>query len=152
MPQPQQAVLDAIPHRPPFLFLDSIVESRPDGIVCERTLRPDEFFYAGHYPDNPITPGVLLCEAVFQAGAVFLSQKIKAEGGDISRRTPVLCRIEEAKFKNMVFPGDTVSVEVSFREKLQEFYFLSGKVLRAGRVALSIRFALSLVERAEKLS
>ncbi|MDR1497510.1 MAG: beta-hydroxyacyl-ACP dehydratase [Puniceicoccales bacterium] len=149
MPQPQQAVLDAIPHRPPFLFIDSVTELRPDGIVCKRTFRPDEFFYKGHYPNKPITPGVILCEAVFQAGAIFLSQKINAEGNSISHLTPVLCRINESRFKGMIYPNDTVSIEVIFREKLQEFYFLSGKILRNGRVALSIKFTLSLVKQNE---
>ena len=107
-----QAVLDTIPHRPPFLFLDRIDEVRADGATCTRTFRADEPFYSGHYPGNPITPGVLLCESVFQAGAVFLTKKLQSEGGAPDGKTPVLCRIEEAKFKGMVKPGDTVSIEV----------------------------------------
>ena len=143
----QQDVLAAIPHRPPFLFIDKIIETRPDGILCQRTLRTDETFYAGHYPGNPITPGVLLCEAVFQAGAIFLTRKIVADGGDPSGRTPVVCRIEKARFKNMVFPGDTVSIEVTFNEKMQEFYFLSGRVLSDGKTVLTLNFALSLIQQ-----
>ncbi|MFM8904345.1 MAG: hypothetical protein ACKOIB_03735, partial [Verrucomicrobiota bacterium] len=57
MPTDVQAT---IPHRPPFLFLDRVDELRADGAVCSRTFRAEEPFYAGHYPGNPITPGVLL--------------------------------------------------------------------------------------------
>ncbi len=143
----QQEVLDTIPHRPPFLFVDNIVEVRPDRATCTRTMRADEFFYAGHYPQNPITPGVLLCEAVFQTGAIFLIKKLTAEGVDVTGKTPVLSRIEEAKFKNMVFPGDTITVEVAPIEKLQQFYFMTGKITKAGKTVLTVRYTLALVNQ-----
>jgi 3-hydroxyacyl-[acyl-carrier-protein] dehydratase len=142
-----QAVLDTIPHRPPFLFLDRIDEVRADGATCSRTFRADEPFYAGHYPGNPITPGVLLCESVFQAGAIFLTKKLQSEGGAPAGKTPVLCRIEEAKFKGMVKPGDTVSIEVKHVETLQQFHFMTGTVRRDGKAVLTIRFALALVDQ-----
>ena len=66
-------VTDLIPHRPPFLFLDEIVIQTPDGLVARRTWRAEEDFYRGHYPGAPITPGVLLCEAVFQAAGCHLA-------------------------------------------------------------------------------
>ncbi|MDR2982244.1 MAG: beta-hydroxyacyl-ACP dehydratase [Puniceicoccales bacterium] len=143
----QQEVLDTIPHRPPFLFVDDIVELREQGATCRRTLRADEFFYQGHYPGNPITPGVLLCEAVFQTGAIYLVKKLQAEGSDATGKTPVLCRIEEAKFKNMVFPGDTITIEVTMGEKMQSFYFMSGKILKDGKAVLTIRYALALINK-----
>jgi len=142
-----QAVLDTIPHRPPFLFLDRIDEVRADGATCSRTFRADEPFYSGHYPGNPITPGVLLCESVFQAGAIFLTKKLQSEGGAPAGKTPVLCRIEEAKFKGMVKPGDTVSIEVKLVETLQQFHFMTGTVRRDGKAVLTIRFALALVDQ-----
>lgn len=143
----QQEVLDTIPHRPPFLFVDEIVELRENGATCRRTLRAEEFFYQGHYPQNPITPGVLLCEAVFQTGAIYLVKKLQAAGENAEGKTPVLCRIEEAKFKNMVFPGDTITIEVTMGEKMQSFYFMSGKVLKDGKAVLTIRYALALLDK-----
>jgi 3-hydroxyacyl-[acyl-carrier-protein] dehydratase len=137
-----QTVLKSIPHRPPFLFVDEVVEQRETGITCRRKFRKDENFYAGHYPGNPITPGVLLCESVFQAAGIFLSSKFSTE-----ERVPVLCRIENARFKNMVFPEDDVIIDVTFNEKLQGFYFLTGKVLCKGKTVLSIKFTLALVEQ-----
>ncbi len=140
-------VLATIPHRPPFLFIDEIKEVRADGAICTRTFRVDEPFYAGHYPGNPITPGVLLCESVFQTGAVYLTRKLQAEGSAHDGKTPVLCRIEEAKFKGMVKPGDTVVIEVKHVETLQQFHFLTGTVRRDGKAVLTLRFALALVDQ-----
>ena len=127
--------------------LNLIDEVRADGATCTRTFRADEPFYAGHYPGNPITPGVLLCESVFQAAAVYLTKKLQSEGGAPAGKTPVLCRIEEAKFKGMVKPGDTVSIEVKHVETLQQFHFLTGTVRRDGKAVLTIRFALALVDQ-----
>src|SRR5687768_7101600 len=76
-----EAILAAIPHRPPFLFLDEIVEQSADRIVCRRNFTTKEFFYQGHYPSFPLTPGVILCEAALQAGAVLLSQQAADAGG-----------------------------------------------------------------------
>lgn len=142
-----QEILAIIPHRPPFLFIDEIKEIRDDGAICARTFRADEPFYSGHYPGNPITPGVLLCESVFQTGAIYLTQKLQKAGQQSDHKTPVLCRIEEAKFKGMVKPGDTVTIEVKHTETLQQFHFLSGSVKREGKVVLSLRFTLALIDQ-----
>ena len=71
-------VTDLIPHRPPFLFVDEIVSESADGLVARRAFRAEEDFYKGHYPGAPITPGVLLCEAVFQAAACYMALKARA--------------------------------------------------------------------------
>ena len=74
-------IIDLIPHRPPFLFVDRIVSQSADGLVAARTWRAEEDFYQGHYPGAPITPGVLLCEAVFQSAACYLALKARSAGG-----------------------------------------------------------------------
>nr|MBP7518139.1 beta-hydroxyacyl-ACP dehydratase [Desulfobulbus sp.] len=67
-------ILERIPHRPPFLWLDRVVEVGEAAIRAEKTLPQDLDVFRGHYPDYPLMPGVLLCEAVFQAGAVLLGE------------------------------------------------------------------------------
>lgn len=135
-----------IPHRPPFLFLDSVSELTETRIVGSRTFHAEEPFYAGHYPGNPITPGVLLCEACFQTGAVFLVKRMEKVGQTAAGLTPVLSRIGEARFKQMVKPGDTITIEVEFKETVSIFHFLRGKIVKDGKVAMTIDFALALVD------
>ena len=63
-------IQSAIPHRSPFLLIDKIIEQTEERIVCQKKFTGDEFWYQGHYPEYPLTPGVLLCESALQAGAV----------------------------------------------------------------------------------
>ncbi|MCR5183408.1 MAG: beta-hydroxyacyl-ACP dehydratase [Opitutales bacterium] len=143
-----QEILDSIPHRPPFLFVDRVVEQKERGIVCARKFDGNEDFYKGHYPNAPLTPGVLLCESVFQTAAVYLVKKARAAGtADFENRTPVLCRVENAKFKSMVFPGDEIFIEVSEIDELSGFYHMSGTVKTARGVALQIKFAITMLDK-----
>lgn len=139
-------ILRTIPHRPPFLFIDEIVEVREDGATCKRTIRMEEPQFEGHYPGNPIMPGVLLCEACFQTGAVYLAKQIEKEGRSLDDVTPVLSRISDARFKQMVKPGDEVVIEVTMKEQVSKFFFMKGKVLKNGKPALTIEFALAMLE------
>ncbi|HVA51077.1 MAG TPA: 3-hydroxyacyl-ACP dehydratase FabZ family protein [Pirellulales bacterium] len=129
----------AIPHRPPFLFVDEIVERSESRIVCRKTFRGDEFFYQGHYPAFPLTPGVLLCEAAMQAGAILLSQHL----GD-TKGVPVATRINDVRFKRMVRPGETIDIEVELIERLAEAFFLKAKVSCAGKLAVRFEFACTM--------
>lgn len=135
----------AIPHRPPFLFIDRMLEITDAGAVAERGIRAEEPHFEGHYPGNPLMPGVLLCEATFQTAAVYLVERMRGDGEDGAEKTPVLARIEQAKFKQMVRPGDTIRIEVKFRETMGRFHFLEGKVLVDGKAAVTLSFALALL-------
>lgn len=140
-----EEVLSAIPHRPPFLFVDRVLSSTETSVVAERTLKVDEFFFKGHYPQIPLMPGVLICEAIFQTAGIFMSQKLLKEG-DIKGRVPVLTRIELAKFKRMAFPGDALTLEATFVQKLKDFYFFKGNAKKDGDVLVTIEFILGMVE------
>ena len=135
----------AIPHRPPFLMIDEIVAREADRIVCRKRFREDDWFFAGHYPNSPLVPGVLLCEAVLQAGAALLAN-ISVASDD---RLPVVTRMNEVRFKNIVRPSDTIEIEVHFRERLADAYFFEGKVTSAGKLAARLEFACMLVPRSE---
>ena len=142
----EQEILDAIPHRPPFLFVDSLVEMGEDGAVCQREWREDEDFYSGHYPGNPITPGVLLCESVFQTAGVFLVKKLKQAGEFASDKVPILSRINGAKFKRQVKPGDVVQIHVSIEETKGRFQYMRGKITCDGKLCMSLQFVLVLLD------
>ena len=114
-----------IPHRPPFLFVDKIIEISDTGAKASLTIKPDFSFFEGHYPGNPIMPGVLLCESVFQTGAIFLADYLSDESLTDENITPVLSRIRDARFKRMVKPGDILEVSVTIGEKLGQFFNMS---------------------------
>ena len=140
-----QEVYQAIPYRPPFLFLDEILDATEDS-ACE-SYDPLKRTPVRGRTLNPIMPGVLLCESVFQAGAVFLSRKLEVDvAGDTTKRTPVLTRIQDAKFKSIVRPGDNLIIEASHTETLGQFYFLKGKVTRDGKTVMTVKFSLAMVE------
>ncbi len=135
----QEAILAAIPHRPPMLLVDEIVEQSASTIVCRKTFRDDEFFFQGHYPDQPLVPGVILCEAAMQAGAVLLSQFVQDGTG-----VPVATRLNDVKFKRMVHPGDTVEFDVTLNERLADAFFLTAKVKCDGKLAARLDFACTI--------
>ena len=138
-------VTDLIPHRPPFLFVDEIVSETADSLVAKRTFRADEFYYKGHYPEHPITPGVLLCEAVFQTGALLMARRAKAAGAAAGEQggVPLLARVSDVKFRNPVFPGDTVELSVKIKEVMGGFTMMSGAITSAGKRVLSVDFAVA---------
>jgi 3-hydroxyacyl-[acyl-carrier-protein] dehydratase len=136
------AVEAAIPHRDPFLFVDEIVAQDERRIHCRKRFTGDEFFYAGHYPSFPLTPGVLLCEAGMQAGAVLLSKVAAAGDGKV----PVATRIDSVRFKRMVRPGETIDVEVELVERLADAFFMKAKITCGGEVAVRFEFACTLAE------
>ncbi|MGE3410515.1 MAG: 3-hydroxyacyl-ACP dehydratase FabZ family protein [Pirellulales bacterium] len=135
------AIQAAIPHRPPFLLVDEIVRQEDASIHCRKHFAGDEYFFAGHYPDYPIVPGVLLCEAAMQAGAILLSRQTAAAGPG---RVPVATRMNDIRFKRIVRPGETIDIEVELTERLADAFFLKGKVSVEGKVAARLEFACTV--------
>jgi 3-hydroxyacyl-[acyl-carrier-protein] dehydratase len=138
-----------IPHREPFVLLDRIVSVDDMRIVAEASPRSeDELFsrvFAGHYPGNPITPGVLLCEMVFQAGAALLSHRL----GDDPKGTPVVVKISNTRFKQIIRPDDRLDVEALFVEQLSNAFYMKGSVKCGGKLAVRVEFTCALVPDGE---
>lgn len=149
----QEAVTQRIPHRPPFLFVDSIVEeSGPDGspprLVAEWTVPADSAFFVGHYPGNPILPGVILSEFVFQTGALLVGGLAGTTGTAETPDSgvPVLVRVTDARFRRRCGPGDVLRAEVSLTDQLGPAYHLKGRVTAAdGRTALTLHCVVAMV-------
>ena len=134
-------VLRRIPHRPPFLFVDEILTETPEGLVAQKTWRADEDFYAGHYPGAPITPGVLLCESVFQAGALYLARSLSGQGP--APGVPLLVKISDVRFRSPVYPGDTVQIEVRKKDLMAGFFLMAGAVRRGETRILNVEFSVA---------
>jgi 3-hydroxyacyl-[acyl-carrier-protein] dehydratase len=136
------AIQAAIPHREPFLLVDEIVEQSDSRIVCRKRFKGDEFWYVGHYPQFPLTPGVLLVESAMQAGAVLLAKYAAEASGGV----PVATRINNVKFRAMVRPGDTIEMEVELVERMADAFFLNAKVTNGGKAAVTFDFACKLAQ------
>lgn len=139
-----EEILNAIPHRPPFLFVDRIVELSGPRIRTTKEIKPNEPVFAGHYPGQPIMPGALICESIFQTGAILLSKMLGGMGEGI----PVLTRINKAKFKSIVKPGSTLDIEAELVEKVSNAYFMKGKASVAGKTSVTVEFTVTLAKEA----
>jgi 3-hydroxyacyl-[acyl-carrier-protein] dehydratase len=140
----REFIMAQIPHRPPFLWLDRVMELTENSIRAEMAVSADLEIFKGHYPDYPIMPGVLLCEAVFQAGALLISKTLRKQ--QELKGVPVLTRIIGAKFKREVRPGDRISIVASLQERIGPAWFLKGSVQVQGKTAVQVEFACALKE------
>ncbi len=126
-----------IPHRDPFLWLDEVTEISESRIVARKTLSADLPVFLGHYPQFPVFPGVLQCEACFQAGAVLISRLVPTGSGDV----PVVTRLNNVQFRRMIRPGETIEVHVDLTERLANAFYLKGKVTTTdGKVTARLEF------------
>lgn len=130
-----------IPHRPPFLFVDEIVSHEGEVLVARRTWRADEGFYQGHYPGAPITPGVLLCESVFQTGALLMAKLLNAPGG--RGGVPLLTKVSDLRFRLPVYPGDTTTIEVRRKVTMGDFHFMAGSIKKGDKRVLNVEFSVA---------
>jgi 3-hydroxyacyl-[acyl-carrier-protein] dehydratase len=125
----------AIPHREPMLLVDEVLERSDQHLVCRRYFREGEFFVQGHYPEYPLVPGVILCEAAMQAGAILLSGLCSQQG------IPVAARLNDVKFRRMVHPGDTIEVRVEIADRSTNVYVMKARVLLEETLAMRCEFA-----------
>lgn len=126
-------ILKYIPHRYPFLLVDRILEIQGDEkIIGIKNVSFNENFFSGHFPDHPVMPGVLICEAMAQVGAIFAHN---ARGGMGDRKVFVLTGLDKVKFKRPVVPGDQLRLELTCLKRRGSFWRMKGVALVDGKVA-----------------
>ena len=123
-------VVDLIPHRPPFLFVDRIERADADLIVGHKRFAPDEPFFAGHFPAYPVVPGVLLVECLAQCGGAGIAAQSDDAGSIL-----FLATVEKAKFRRQVRPGDEVRLEVTTTRSSRAMIRQSGKAYVGAELA-----------------
>ncbi|MDB4786466.1 MAG: beta-hydroxyacyl-ACP dehydratase [Planctomycetaceae bacterium] len=133
----REDILKAIPHRAPFLWIDEVVSIDEKTIHARTYLDPELPVFQGHFPDYPVFPGVLQCEAALQAGAILISKIEPVPTSDV----PVATRINNVKFRQMVKPGETIDIEVKLTDNLSNAYFMTGKISVEGKVSTRLEFA-----------
>lgn len=138
----REEIQQLIPHRPPFLWIDEIVSQDETFIHAKKHLAADLDVFEGHYPHFPVLPGVLQCEAAMQAAAVLISRMVDTDDD----RVPVATRMSNVQFRQLVRPGDTLEIEVNLTERLQDTFFLKGRVSVGGRVTTRLEFACTAAE------
>jgi 3-hydroxyacyl-[acyl-carrier-protein] dehydratase len=137
----RETIEQIIPHRDPFLFLDEVLELEPGVRVLARTLvRGDEWFFPGHFPGRPIMPGVIMVEALAQAGAV---AALAAEGN--AGKLVLFAGIDDLRFKRLVSPGDELLLECTIEAVRGPVGKGRGKATVNGELAVrgTLTFALT---------
>ncbi len=108
-----------LPHREPFLFVDEVLEISDKRIVARRVVEENEYFFKGHFPSEPIMPGVLIIEAIAQTGGVMLLRKYPGA-------IPLFMGIDRARFRKIVKPGDNLIMEVELLQERGTIVKISG--------------------------
>ena len=142
-----QEIMDILPHRYPFLLIDRVVEFEPKKrLVAIKNVTINEPFFQGHFPGYPIMPGVLVVEAMAQAGGMI----IMAEMPDRQAKLVVFTGIERAKFRRPITPGDQLRIEVDVLAMRSRAGRIEGKAFVDGKLACEATLTCSVVPRARK--
>ena len=131
-----------LPHRYPFLLVDRVVEIvAAERIVALKNVTINEPFFPGHFPGYPVMPGVLLCEAVVQAGGILVCSSAPAE----SRRPQyaLLTALDKVRFRRQVTPGDQLRLEAETVHRRKKFWKMRGTASVADTLAAELEFTLA---------
>src|SRR5262245_4318353 len=134
------AIRQLIPHRPPFLWIDEVVSIDEQRIVARKRIDPELDVFSGHYPAFPVLPGVLQLEAAFQAGAILIARLAPP----MPDAVPVVTRVNNVQFRQLVRPGDVLDIEVELSERVSNAFFLKGKTQVNGKVTARLEFACAM--------
>ena len=135
-----ERIYAAIPQRPPFLFIEKIVEQKESFIHTQKKLTGEEDFFKGHFPGNPIMPGVLMMEAAFQSAGVII-KSIRDEG------LGVITKVENTRFRHLVSPGELLDIRINLTRHLKNLYFFDGKLSIGDKTVMTLSFVCAVLDQ-----
>ena len=141
-------VASVLPHRYPFLLVDRVVEiSAGKRVVALKNVTINEPFFVGHFPDRPLMPGVLICEAVVQAGGILARSSVDpaaktAVPSQSPHRLAMLTGLDRVRFRRQVVPGDQLLMEVEILRRRGTFWKMQGTARVDGQVAAELEFTV----------
>lgn len=135
----REEIKQFLPHREPMLLLDEVnlVDGRSQ---AKYYVRGDEFFLQGHYPGNPVVPGVIQCEIMAQSCSILLLEKLVG-------KTPLYASIDKVRFKRQVKPGDTFEVTGELLEQKRNIFFCRAEGSVNGEKAVSADLMFALIDK-----
>lgn len=131
-----------IPQSPPFLLLTSVIDRTENSLIATHKFDANQDFFRGHFPNDPIVPGVLLCECCLQAGAVFMALSLDKK---ISGKA-IVTKMDKVKFKNFVKPGDDFLINVSKLESIENYILMKGQITLNNKTVMSMEFTVGLID------
>ena len=135
----REQIKEIIPHRDPFLLVDRVLEMEIGRTaIAEKDVDPNEYYFKGHFPGEPIMPGVLIIEAIAQTGAITLLAIPENKGKSV-----YFGGLKKAKFKRKVVPGDTLRFEIELHKIKEKFGQGTGKAYVGDKLACEAEFVFS---------
>jgi 3-hydroxyacyl-[acyl-carrier-protein] dehydratase len=135
----REEIKDILPHREPMLLVDEAHKNEDGTVTGSYTVRGDEFFLQGHFPDNPIVPGVMLCEMASQCSSLLMAEKVKG-------KLTLFAGMNNVKFKVPVYVGDTVKFTCTFVRAIGPFHFMKAEGYNGDKLSMSGEFSFALVD------
>ena len=134
----KEEIKKILPHREPMLLIEEVelIDGKSHG-KCH--IKGDEYFLRGHFPGNPVVPGVIQCEMLAQSACVLLI-------GEAAGKTPLFTGLDKVKFRGQVKPGDTLETECEILRQRGQFYFAKGTGKVNGKLCVSAEFSFALVD------
>lgn len=135
----KEEIKKILPHREPMLLIEEVDINENGEAVGKYTVKGDEFFLQGHFPGNPIVPGVIQCEMIAQTAVALIP--------DVHDSLPMYTGLNNVKFKNPLLPGDTAVMTVSLTARRGIFCFAKGKLEANGKLCTSAEFSFAIVPK-----
>lgn len=136
----REELKEILPHREPMLLVDEAFKNDDGSATGRYTVRGDEYFLQGHFPDYPVVPGVILCEMAAQSSCILMAEAVRG-------KVTLYAGMNNVKFKTPVRSGDTVEFRCEHMRSLANFHFIKAVGTVNGKIALSGEFSFCLVDK-----